>query len=300
MEENTQELSNTQVEDSSGVAEKFSQPEFNRSNKEKDAVEQIADKIASNPELSDPESQSELPNKDSDKKEKVPPTKEAFNYEKWDGKVESLPEKLQKIVKDNQAMATAKAQEVARLKAEIEQNTAKRTQPDSPAITQEEYEAAQISHEKFIEVVNKLVAKGIEAGKAELVPLISEVKYEQTVAQNEKFINEFAEKNPDFWDMYNIGKIDNQPGILETLVDKHKNLEVAYNLMKHFEKSLSEKAKNEAQGRVKEKKAATTFGRTPKHSENIMYIEGSKDDVLAKQIEMTMAGKNIQVKQKKN
>ena len=295
---NTQELpvDASADADSSGVAEQFTKHEFNRVNQVKEPIEKLADAMESKPELSETESQTELSNTDSAQtKEELPPTKDAFNYEKWDGKVESLPEKLQKIVKDNQAMATAKAQEAARYKQELELLSVKREEAiEQPLVTPEEYEEAQLSPAKFVEVVNKLIARGVEKKAAELMPIVNQVQRTQQVAENEKAINDFAKEHEDFWELH-----DASPSLFMALIGQNRDLGKTYETLKQFKNSHEEKAKQAAQNRVKEKKNASTFSRTAKHTENVMYIEGTKDDVLRKQIELSLAGKNIRVKLKK-
>jgi len=295
-DEQTQELPDTQVEDSSDVADKFTKPEFNRVNQDKEPIEKLADAMEAQPEKSDSETQAELSNTDSaPTTEELPPTKDAFNYEKWDGKVESLPEKLQKIVKDNQAMATAKAQEAARYKQELELLSVKRQEAvEQPLVTPEEYEEAQLSPAKFVEVVNKLIARGVEKKAAELMPIVNQVQRTQQVAENEKAINDFAKEHEDFWDLH-----DASPSLFMALISQNRDLGKTYETLKQFKNSHEEKAKQAAQARVKEKKNASTFSRTAKHTENVMYIEGTQDDVLRKQIEMSLAGKDIRVKLKK-
>lgn len=283
------------ADDSTTVAKEFQTHEFQRVNQNKEPIEKLAEAMEAKPELSEPEdSQTELPPAESvEKKEELPPKKEAFDHEKWDGKVESLPEKLQKVVKDNQAAYTAKSQEAAQLKQQLEL-ISKKPDASSPLFTQEEYEAALISPDKFVEVVNKLIMKGVEQKSAELLPTITKIQHTQIVAENEKAINDFAKEHEDFWDLH-----DASPKLFMSLIGQTKNLQETYETLKQFKSAQADKAKQDAQVRVKEKKAASTFGRTAKHTENIMYVEGSDDDVLAKQVEMTMMGKNIQVRKKK-
>lgn len=291
--ENEQELPVAQVTDSNvpdiQVADKFKSQEFNRV-KEQEPIEKLADAMEAKSEHKDEPTQSELPDTDSDKSEKVPP-KETFDIEKWDGKVEALPEKLRKIVTDNQAAYTAKAQEAARYKQELERLNKPPQQPNQPLFTVEEYEEAQLNPQKFLELTQKIASKEIERAKAELMPVVDKIQYEQTVAQNEKMINDFATKNEDFWDLY-------ETGIMQPLIDKFKNLEEPYRMVKEFQNKLADQEKNKAQGRVKEKKNASTFSRSTNQTENVVYINGTKEDVLRKQIEFAMQGKKVQVKLK--
>lgn len=297
MEDNTQELPEAQATDSSvkeaPVAEKFANKEFNRPT-EKSPIEKLADKISSQPERSAPDSELELPQtEDSSEDKNTPPSKEAFNFEKWDGKVESLPEKVQKIVKDNQAMATAKAQEAAQYKKQLEEMSVRKPESvsNAPLFTQDEYEEAQLNPNKFAELVERVSNKVVEQKSQELMPIVSKIQYEQTVASNEKAINDFAKEHTDFWELY-------EDGLLEPFVQQTKNLEQAYSMAKAIVEKREARANQKAQGRVKEKKAASTFGRSTSHTENVMFINGTKDDALRKQIELAMQGKNIQVKPK--
>lgn len=294
--ENEQELPEVKTEDSNvqdtGIAEKFTKQEFTRT-KEKEPIEKLADEIESKPESTTEPAQPELPNTDSGEESKVPPKKETFDIEKWDGKVDLLPEKLRKIVVDNQAAYTAKAQEAAKLKQEIELLTRKPT-IEQPLFTPDEYEEAQLNPAKFAELVNRVASKVVEQKSAELLPVLTKVQHEQAVAQNEKLINEFAETHEDFWELH-----DASPELFMALVDKTRDLNKTYETLKKFKSHESEKAKLEAQSRIKEKKNASTFTRSPNTTENVMFIEGTQDDVLRKQIEFVMQGKNIRVKLKK-
>ncbi len=293
-DEQTQELPEVSKEttDSSDVAAKFKNTEFSRVNQTKDPIEKLADAIEAKPELTEPNSEVEEVKKESTKEE-LPPKKEAFNHEKWDGKIESLPENLQKIVKDNQAMATTKAQEAAKYKAELEQRT-KVQEENRPLFTQEEFEEAQLNPAKFAELLNRGIQTQLEKAKMELLPVINKVQYEQTVAQNEKAINDFADEHEDFWELH-----DASPELFMAMIDKNKSLDKTYATLKQFKNSHEEKAKKAAQARVQEKKSASTFTRSTNQSDNVLYVEGSQDDVLKKQVEMALQGKNIQVRLKK-
>lgn len=290
--EEAQELSGAEATDSS-VMEGLNKQEFNRS-KEKEPIEKLADKIEANPESSDPESQSEVTDKVSDKKEeKVPPKKETFNAEKWDGNVEALPENIRKVIKDNQAAFTKSQQELAELRKQVEQpKQPVAAEPQPLQITQEDFEEAQINPNKFVDVVTRLVKQGVEEAKKELVPVVTNIQREQDIAKHQKAINDFAETHEDFWDLY-------EDGLLMPFIEKHKDLTRAYEEGKNILSKLEARANAQAQDRVREKKNASTFGKGTSHTENVMYIEGSKDDVLRKQIELAAEGKRIQVKLKK-
>ncbi len=295
MEENTQELPNASAEDSSVVADKFTHSEFTRKNQEKEPIEKLADAIEANPvPETDHEDTAELPNKGSAKKEKVPP-QVTFDVDKWDGKIEALPEKLRKIVTDNQAAYTQKAQEAAKLRQDLEEaSTRLKATPEAPIYSQEEWEQAQLDPMKHAELTRRIIAKEIEIQKQELLPMLQKVQFEQSVAQNEKAINEFAEANKDFWELH-----DANPELFMSVVNQTKDFKKAYASIKEFKTKLADQAKNEAQARVKEKKGATSYGRTASRTEDVVYVEGTRDDVLSKQIELSLQGKNVQVRLKK-
>ena len=295
MEENTQELPTTEVEDSSVIADKFTNTEFKRENQEKEPIEKLADAIEAKPEQETaPKSTAELPNKDSAKKEKVPP-QVTFDVDKWDGKVEALPEKLRKIVTDNQAAYTQKAQEAAKLRDDLEQlNTKLKATPEAPLFTVQEYEQAQLDPVKFQELMKRTVSKEVEIQRQELLPLLNKIQFEQNVTQQQKNIDDFAETHKDFWKLYEAN-----PDLFIAHMEKTKDLNATYTAIKQFKDKLADEAKNDAQVRVKEKKEASSYGRTAARTEDVVYIEGSKDDVLRKQIELTLQGKNVQVRLKK-
>lgn len=226
--ENEQELSaqaDSNVQDIQ-VADKFKSQEFHRV-KEQEPIEKLADAMEAKPEQKDEPAQSELSNTDSDKSEKVPP-KETFDIEKWDGKVEALPEKLRKIVTDNQAAYTAKAQEAAELRKELEQRTiAVNTAKDQPLMTPEEFEEAQLSPAKMEEVVNRIAMRAIEKKAAELMPVITQVQHNQRVVENEKAINDFAQAHEDFWELH-----DASPKLFMSLIQQTKSLQETYETLK--------------------------------------------------------------------
>lgn len=293
--ENEQELSakaDSQVQDTP-VADKFNQTEFKRTEEQK-PIEELATELEAKSGKKDEPAQSEISNTDSDKSEKVPP-KETFDLEKWDGKVELLPEKLRKIVTDNQAAYTAKAQEAARYKQELEQLTTK-VEPtkDRPLMTPEEFEEAQLSPEKFMEVSERIANRAVERKVAELMPVFQKIQQTQTVAENQQAINEFAKEHEDFWDIH-----DADPELFLSIASQTKDLNKTYGMLSKFKAKLADQEKNKAQGRVKEKKNASTFSRSTNQTENVVFIDGTKEDVLRKQIEFAMQGKNIQVKLKK-
>lgn len=289
---------NSGSSDDVSIAPKFSKSEFERKI-EKEPIEKLADEIAAKPELSDQENETEVPvNTESKKAKKQTPStkevfKEPFNLDKWDGNITSLPEKLQKIVKDHQAMATTKAQEAAELRKQVEEFKKKpEASSEAPLFTPEEYEEAQLNPNKFTDLVMRVANRVVEEKSKELMPIVSQIQQEQQIANNSKLIDDFAKKHEDFWELY-------EDGLVEPFLERTKSLEQAYTMATELRSRIEARAMNKVHNTVSNKKNASTFTKSGNHSENVMYIEGSKDDALRKQIELAMSGKNIQVRVKK-
>ena len=117
-----------------------------------------------------------------------------FEYAKWDKNVLTLPDDIKKIVVDNQVAFHQKAKEAAELKAQYDAlsqlvnkytEQVQATQNQKPLFTKEEFEAAQLDPNKFLELTSRVAQNIVEAEKAKIAPVISQVEFNQKVAENE-------------------------------------------------------------------------------------------------------------------
>jgi hypothetical protein len=216
---------------------------------------------------------------------------EPWTLEKWDGNPASLPEKLQKIVKDNQAAFTQKSQEAAQLRDAFNQlqaqvNAAK--QKNQPSITQEEFEAAQLDPNKFMELARKAASIELEKEKAALQPILNDLQMKQMVVENERTINDFATKNPDFWDLFDRG-------LIEPLIKVTGNLEASYQKAKQIADSFKQSTQQAMHDSAQTKKSAMSLSPTTPQQVEVVYVE-NQSDVLPTATKYAMNGKQVKVR----
>lgn len=228
-----------------------------------------------------------------------PKPAEVFDLAKWDGNALTLPDKIKKIVTDNQAAFHEKAKEAAELKARYEelhqvvnqyaQQIQQTQQQANPLFTKEEFEAAQLDPNKFLELTSRVAKNIVEAEKAQLAPIISQLEFNQKVVENEKVINDFASKNKDFWQLYDAG-------ILEPYVSK-LGLEEGYKTAASIANKFKQQALTESQARVQEKKGSITAKPTSTQSIEVTYVD-RPDQVLPTAARYAAEGKKVKVKVK--
>lgn len=232
------------------------------------------------------------------KKEALPQDKgAAFDYSKWDGNVLTLPENIRKIVDDNKAAFHTKAQEAAQYKEQFDKLQSQvndylaqmKAQNQQPLFTEDEFQAAQLDPAKFLDLSSRVAKDIVEKEKAQLVPMITQIQFNQKVAENEKRINDFAKQHEDFWNLY-------EAGVLEPLVSQH-GLEKGYEMASGMAKKLEQAAVQKSQARVQEKKASTSVTPTPSSMIEVLYVNNPKD-VLPTQIRMAAEGKKVKVRYK--
>lgn len=223
---------------------------------------------------------------------------EAFDLAKWDGNTQTLPEKIKKIVSDNQAAFHAKAKEAAELKMQFETlqkqvnsylAEQQKLKESKPLFTQEEFQQAQLDPSKFLELTQRVAKDIVEREKQQLEPIISQVQFNQQVAENERLINDFASKHSDFWELYDAK-------ILEPLVAKH-GLEEGYRFAKEAKDALMQKAIQDSQARVQQKKASISATPTQAQSIEVTYVD-RPEDVLPTAARYAAEGKKVKVKVK--
>ena len=222
---------------------------------------------------------------------------ENFDLSKWDGNALTLPDKIKKIVVDNQVAFHNKAKEAAELKAQndamsglINKYTQQmQAQNKAPLFTQEEFESAQLDPQKFLDLTSRVAKNIVEAEKAQIAPVVQQLQFNQQVVENEKVINEFASKNKDFWQLYDTG-------ILEPYVKEH-GLEAGYAKAVEVRNKLQNQATQAAQARVTEKKASISAKPTNTQSIEVMYVD-RPEDVLPTAMRFAAEGKHVKVRVK--
>lgn len=230
-----------------------------------------------------------------------PAVEPAFDIAKWDGNANSLPDKLKKIVSDNQAAFTKKAQEATEFKQKFETLNAQVQQyleqqklqhaAQNPPFTKEEYDAAMLDPNKFLVLTQKVAQGIVDAEKAQLQPVISQIEFNQKVAENERVINKFAEVKKDFWELYD-------DGILEPLVTQY-GLEEGYKRAADFKEKSSQRALAASQQRVQQKKSATTVAPTQPQQVEVVYVE-RQSEVLPMAAKLAAEGKKVKVRVRPN
>lgn len=224
----------------------------------------------------------------------APKAAESFDLNTWDGNVAALPEKLKKIVSDNQAAFTKKAQEAAEVQKKydelngmVQKYIEETHSEDSQLFSPEEFEAAQLDPQKFLDLTSRVAQHIVDREKKQLEPMISQVQFNQQVVENERKINDFATKNTDFWDLYDAG-------ILEPFVKSH-GLEKGYEMAASIKGKFTQAAISASQSRIQEKKNATSATPTPSQAVEVVYVD-SANDVTPTAMQYAAQGKKVKVR----
>lgn len=220
---------------------------------------------------------------------------ETFDLSKWDGNVLTLPDKVKKIVTDNQAAFHAKSKEAAELKQQyealnqqVQQYMAQVQQAQQkPLFTQQEFEAAQLDPNKFLELTQRVAKNIVDAEKAQIAPVLSQLEFNQKVVENERMINDFSTQHKDFWHLYDAG-------ILEPLVKAH-GLEDGYAKAVEIASKFEQKAVADAQARVQQKKGSISAKPTTSQSIETVF-KGTADERLREAMRLASEGKHVKVR----
>ena len=224
---------------------------------------------------------------------------ENFDLSKWDGNALTLPDKIKKIVVDNQVAFHEKAKEAAELKAQNEgysqliakytQQVQAQQQKDKPLFSQEEFEAAQLDPAKFLDLTSRVAKNIVDAEKAQIAPVLNQIDFNQKVVENERVIQDFASKHKDFWQLYDAGILE--PFVKELGIDK--GYEKAVGIASKFQ----QQATSTAQARVQEKKGSIAAKPTNAQSIEVSYVD-RPEDVLPAAMRFAAEGKHVKVKVK--
>lgn len=217
---------------------------------------------------------------------------ETWSLDKWDGNPTSLPEKLRKIVTNNQAAFTQKSQEVAQLKQykdayEQLQSQIQAQQTSQLEITQEEFEAAQLDPQKFMQLAKKAAAIELSKEKAALQPIIQDLQFKQMTVENQQKISDFATQHPDFWELYD-------KGLIEPFVKQTGDLEGSYTKAREIADRFKQDVKAEIKQEVQVKKSATSMIPTQAHQVEVVYVR-HQSEALEAAARNAMSRKRVKV-----
>lgn len=264
------------------------------SNEPRHPLQDVLDKAAAKEKAKAEATSKEVKPEALDAKASAP----AFDYSKWDGNVLTLPDNIKKIISDNQSAFHSKAQEAAEYKQQFEALQTKVNdylqsieQQKQPLFTEEEFQSAQLNPDKFLELTTRVANHIVAQEKRQLEPMLSQIQFNQQVAENEKRINQFADQHNDFWKLY-------EAGILEPLVSTH-GLEKGYEMASGIANKLSQEAIQKSQARVQEKKASISATPTSASSIEVVYVN-NQSDVLPTAAKFAAEGKKVKVKYKPN
>lgn len=221
-----------------------------------------------------------------------------FDYSKWDGNVLTLPDNIQKIVKDNQAGFHQAKQEAAEIKQQYDQlskvvndytQQQQQLKDQQALFTEQEFQEAQLDPNKFLDLTQRVANSVVQKERQQLEPILAQVQFSQQVAENEKSINSFTQKNKDFWPLY-------EAGILEPFIAAH-GLEKGYQMASGIANKLKQDAMSQSQQRVQEKKAAITSTPTQAGTVQVVYVN-NPNEVLSTAARYAAEGKKVKVRYK--
>ena len=224
----------------------------------------------------------------------VTPPAPVFDHSKWDGNVLTLPENIRKIVDDNKTAFHEKAKEAATFKGQLDTlqkqvNDYIEQTEQKPLFSEEEFQAAQLDSNKFLELSQRVARDIVSKEKAQLEPIISQIQFDKKVAENEKLVNDFAFKNKDFWNMYDTG-------ILEPFISK-LGLEDGYKKASEIFGKIHNEELMKSQNRVLEKKSSVSATPTQSGTVQVVYVN-NPNDVLSTAAQYAAEGKKVKVRYK--
>lgn len=243
--------------------------------------------------------------------------------EEWNGNdVDKLPKPLQARAKGmlqylhkvsqeaaqvkNQAQAYQEItnhpefQEFIQWKEQRLNNTAAPTnQPiSSQPLTEDEFLAAQVDPNKFVEVQERLLMQKAQPFLNELQAVKQELatmKQEKIQAQAKDKLEAFGKANPKFWEINPVI----MKAVLEDVVQKKGGtLEDALKVAESLEKQYYEKANGQIKQQVEAKKAAVSASPSKSMEPEVIYVNNKQDrDRIA--FENAKLGKRVDVRLKK-
>ena len=242
-----------------------------------------------NPSTSEPQVVDSTQSSESGEQQSSPsadlaqPASEPSEELDWNGNVDELPKQLQSrgrsMLRHMHKVTQEAAQQSKQAQAEIgesgyQEYLKQRQQPAAPAsqekpfeVSQAEWEAAQTDPQAFTGVVNKAVQAQLEQASKQIMPVINDLRQKQSLQDNEREIEVYAQRHPDFWD---INPIIMQAAFQQEIVKKKGSIEDAHRVAKDLEKQYLDKAQTQMQSKIAEKKKAVTA--SPSKSEEIKTV----------------------------
>jgi len=145
------------------------------------------------------------------------------------------------------------------------------TQPQTPnvGLTEDELIAAQGDPAKFEGLLTSRLQSMLNPIAQQAIQKINSLEREIAISKQEREIDAFATKHPDFW--------DKNPDLMKAALAKTKNLDQAYNLVNQWEKSERDKALSAHQKKVQEKKQASSASPSKSLEPKVVYASNETE-----------------------
>lgn len=166
--------------------------------------------------------------------------------------------------------------------------------PEVPKVelSEDDLLAAQTDPAKFNDLVNSRLQEKLNPLAQQVMQEIGGLKRELAISKQEREIDAFAIKNPDFWDI--------DPRIMKAAIQdtQGQGISAAYKTAKQLESQYSDKARSATQKKVEEKKQASTHSPSKHLEPKTIYVstEAEAERVAFQQAKL---GKRVDVKVKK-
>ena len=160
-------------------------------------------------------------------------------------------------------------------------------QEQQMALTEDDLIALQSDPQKFDQAIQSRIGDMVNPIAQQALQEINSIKQDLAISKQEREIDAFAAKNPDFW--------DKNPELMKAALSKTKNIAQAYNLVGQWEKGEQQKALSAHNKKVQEKKKASSVSPSRSIEPKIVYAE---NDTEANRIAYQYAkqGKRVDVR----
>ena len=166
------------------------------------------------------------------------------------------------------------------------------SQPQQPQqamndLTEDELIELQSNPKKFNEVLESRIGNILNPIAQQAIQKINGLERELAISKQEREIDAFAAKHPDFW--------SKNPDLMKAAISKTKDLAKAYSLVNQWEKAEQEKALAAHQKKVQEKKQATSASPSRSIEPKVIYAE-NETDANRMAFEYAKQGKRVDVR----
>lgn len=244
------------------------------------------------------------------------------NFE-WDGNnADDLPKPLQKRAKDMLRHMHKVSQEAAQVKryadaynqivnhpefkefldwkegksTSQQQSTQDISDQVLSNLSEEDLLEAQADPKKFSGLLQNAIKSSIQPYVQQFQKYVNVQSQKQLMDQANRQLNDFATKNPDFWD---IDPIIMKSAIQEQVVGKKGTIEDAYKYAKNLEKKYLSKAQVSMKEEINKKKKAVSNPPSKSASPDVTYIKGNKQDAIRAAFENASLGKKVDVRRQR-